>query len=159
MQNYLSRRAAAITPYTAGEQPDKPNIIKLNTNENPYPPSPRAMEALARFDAATLRLYPRPDGGALRSAAAQMHGLPVSHVFCGNGSDEVLGLSFAAFFDGGIVFPDVTYSFYPVWGAAFRHRIPRSRGPQRFFDPGGSALRKRRGARQPQRANGHCAGP
>ena len=119
MKDYLSRKARHIAPYTAGAQPKNKNIIKLNTNENPYPPSPAVLAALASFDATSLRRYPRPDGGALRTAAAQVHSLPESHVFCGNGSDEVLAFAFAAFFNGPVMFPDVTYSFYPVWAAMF----------------------------------------
>ena len=119
MQSYLSKKARGITPYTAGEQPQGSGIIKLNTNENPYPPSPATLDALERFDGARMRLYPRPDGGPLRTAAAQVFGLPESHIFCGNGSDEVLGFAFDAFFDGDIVFPDITYSFYPVWAAYY----------------------------------------
>ena len=119
MQRYLSQKARGITPYTAGAQPQGTDIIKLNTNENPYPPSPAALDALTRLDGARLRLYPRPDGGPLRAAAAQVFDLPESHVFCGNGSDEVLGLAFDAFFDGDILFPDITYSFYPVWAAYY----------------------------------------
>ena len=115
MTEFLSRRAASITPYEAGEQPQGSGIIKLNTNENPYPPSPKALEVLKAFAGERLRLYPRPDGGSLKSAVAQVYGLADDHVFCGNGSDEVLGLAFQAFFDGDIVFPDITYSFYPVW--------------------------------------------
>jgi histidinol-phosphate aminotransferase len=117
--NYLSKKAKSITPYTAGAQPKVKNIIKLNTNENPYPPSPATLEAHATFDAAALRLYPRPDGGKLRSAIAHQYGLDISNVFCGNGSDEVLGFAFDAFFDGDIMFPDITYSFYPVWADLF----------------------------------------
>ncbi len=119
MQRYLSQKARGITPYTAGAQPQGTDIIKLNTNENPYPPSPAALDALARFDGSRLRLYPRPDGGPLRAASATVFNLPESHVFCGNGSDEVLGLAFDAFFDGDILFPDITYSFYPVWAAYY----------------------------------------
>ena len=114
MQKYLSHKAAAITPYTAGAQPVGDNIIKLNTNENPYPPSPKVFEALRDFDAQRLRLYPRPDGGPMKSAVSKVTSLPESHVFCGNGSDEILGFAFYAFFDN-VVFPDITYSFYPVW--------------------------------------------
>ncbi len=115
MAQFLSRKAASITPYEAGEQPQGSGIIKLNTNENPYPPSPKALEVLKNFAGERLRLYPRPDGGSLKSAVAQIYGLTEEHVFCGNGSDEVLGLAFQAFFDGDVVFPDITYSFYPVW--------------------------------------------
>lgn len=119
VQHYLSQKAKRIVPYTAGAQPRAANIIKLNTNENPYPPSPATLAAYAGLDTTALRLYPRPDGGTLRSTVASIHHLPESHVFCGNGSDEVLGFAFAAFFDGPIVFPDITYSFYPVWAALF----------------------------------------
>lgn len=119
MNDYLSNKARGIAPYTAGAQPQHANIIKLNTNENPYPPSPKALSAYQGFDAAKLRLYPRPDGGDFRSAAAQVSGLPESHVFCGNGSDEVLGFAFLAFFNGEIMFPDITYSFYPVWAELY----------------------------------------
>ncbi len=119
MQNFLSSRARVTAPYTAGAQPQQQEMIKLNTNENPYPPSPKALEAYHSFDASRLRLYPHPEGGELREAAAQIAGLPVSHVFCGNGSDEVLGFAFLAFFDGNVVFPDVTYSFYHVWAELY----------------------------------------
>ena len=119
MQNYLSQKALNLVPYTAGAQPKGKDIIKLNTNENPYPPSPKTLDAYRQFDADTLRLYPRTDGGELRTAVADNYGLPISHVFCGNGSDEILGFAFAAFFDGDIMFPDITYSFYTVWAALF----------------------------------------
>jgi histidinol-phosphate aminotransferase len=119
MSGYLSKRANSITPYTAGFQPGGADIIKLNTNENPYPPSPKTLEACRAFDPTRLKLYPKADGGPLRAAVAIVNGVPESHVFCGNGSDEVLAFAFAAFFDGGIIFPDVTYSFYPVWADLF----------------------------------------
>lgn len=129
VQNFLSKRARITAPYTAGAQPQVQNIIKLNTNENPYPPSPAAIEAYRSYDAARLRLYPHPEGGELRTAAAELAGLPESHVFCGNGSDEILGFAFLAFFDGGVVFPDITYSFYPVWAALYD--IPYTQLPVR----------------------------
>ena len=119
MNNYFSRKAATITPYQAGAQPQGSGIIKLNTNENPYPPSPKAREVLAGFNSEYLRLYPRPDSGVLRQAVADVYGLLPQNVFCGNGSDEVLGFAFQAFFDGDVVFPDITYSFYPVWAELF----------------------------------------
>jgi len=119
MNEFLSKKAGSIKPYTAGAQPSETDIIKLNTNENPYPPSPKTLEAYRSFDAAELKLYPRPDGGLLRQAIAKADGVSESHVFCGNGSDEVLAMAFAAFFDGNITFPDVTYSFYPVWADLF----------------------------------------
>ena len=127
--NFLSRRARAIAPYTAGEQPADRKYIKLNTNENPYPPSPRVQEVLRAFDAGTLRLYPRPDADGLRAAIARAEGVEEKNVFCGNGSDEVLALSFPAFFDEGgtACFADLTYSFYEVFAAFFgvkTHIVP-----------------------------------
>jgi len=119
LEQFLSRRAASITPYQAGEQPQGSDIIKLNTNENPYPPSPKALAVLQSFGGEKLRLYPKPDGGVLKSAVAEVYGFDEDYVFCGNGSDEVLGLAFQAFFDENIVFPDITYSFYPVWADLF----------------------------------------
>lgn len=119
MQNFLSSRARVTAPYTAGAQPQDIDIIKLNTNENPYPPSPEAIQAYQDFDASRLRLYPHPEGGELRAAVSALTGLPNSHVFCGNGSDEVLGIAFLAFFDGSILFPDITYSFYKVWAQLY----------------------------------------
>lgn len=119
MENYLSKKASSIKPYTAGAQPTGRNIIKLNTNENPYPPSPKTLAAYKDFDASRLRLYPDTKGGDLRRSIAKLYGLDESYVFCGNGSDEVLALAFNAFFDGDIIFPDITYSFYPVWAEGY----------------------------------------
>ncbi len=119
MQNYLSKKAVGISPYTAGAQPKEKNIIKLNTNENPYPPSPKTLQAYENFDAKKLRLYPRPDGGELRKTIAEIFKLHESYVFCGNGSDEVLGFAYDAFFDKDIMFPNITYSFFPVWADLF----------------------------------------
>ncbi len=118
--NFFSYRARSITPYTAGEQPAG-GFVKLNTNENPYPPSPRVAEAIASFDAARLRLYPQPNADILRDALAASEGVSRENVYCGNGSDEVLALSFAAFFDAerAACFADVTYSFYEVFAAFF----------------------------------------
>ena len=115
MKRYWSNRARKITPYTAGEQPKRENIIKLNTNENPYPPSRKAVEVLQAFDKDRLRLYPNAGSDPVCEAAAKLHGVTPQQIFCGNGSDEVLAIAFQAFFDGDLVFPDITYSFYPVW--------------------------------------------
>ena len=113
---YESELALRLTPYVAGEQPKNRKFIKLNTNENPYPPSPRVAEVLRSFDAASLRLYPDMDATALREAISAVEGVPADWVFCGNGSDEVLAFAFAAFFAGKTVaIPAVTYSFYPVY--------------------------------------------
>ena len=119
MQDFRSKKAKSIKPYTAGAQPKIKNMIKLNTNENPYPPSPKTREAHKNYDAELLRLYPRIDGGELRSTIASLKGIDISYIFCGNGSDEVLAFAFDAFFDSNIMFPDITYSFYPVWADLF----------------------------------------
>lgn len=123
----ISKKAASITPYTPGEQAG--GYIKLNTNENPYPPSPKVNDFLHNVDAEKLRLYPSPDSANLRAAIAQAEGVEPDNVFVGNGSDEVLALAFAALFDADtpVEFADITYSFYPVFAALFDlsyHRIP-----------------------------------
>lgn len=116
MKEFWSGRVRDMIPYVPGEQPKDRKFIKLNTNENPYPPSPRVAQAVA--DAvADLRLYPDPECVALRQAVAQAVGLSAENVFCGNGSDEVLSFAFQAFFDKekAITVPDITYSFYEVF--------------------------------------------
>jgi histidinol-phosphate aminotransferase len=113
----------ALTPYIPGEQPTDKQYIKLNTNENPYSPPPPVLEAIRNAAAETLRLYPDPECNEPRRAIAERYGLQPENVFTGNGSDEVLAFVFAAFFEtaahGGkpILFPDITYSFYPVYAA------------------------------------------
>ena len=119
MKEFWSGRIRGLTPYTPGEQPKDRQFIKLNTNENPYPPSPRALEAIRAAAGEGLRLYPDPEGAALRRALAELHGLRPEQVFVGNGSDEVLAMCFMAFFDRDLVFPDVSYSFYPVYADLF----------------------------------------
>lgn len=111
-----------VTPYVPGEQPKEENIIKLNTNENPYPPAPGVQAALKRLDAERLRLYPEPDCKALAEAIAENYGLKSSQVFTGVGSDDVLAMIFLTFFNSGkpILFPDITYSFYDVWARMLR---------------------------------------
>lgn len=106
-----------VDPYVAGEQPRIRHLIKLNTNENPYDPGEKVKKAIVDFDASCLALYPRPDADELRQALAKHHGLKENQVFIGNGSDEVLALIFLTCFNGKepILFPDVTYSFYPVY--------------------------------------------
>ena len=117
MSRYWSRVARDLTPYVPGEQPQLPNLVKLNTNENPYAPSPRVLEAMRQQIADSLRLYPDPHSDALREAIATFHSVDVSQVFVGNGSDEVLAHAFLALLkhDQPILFPDITYSFYPVY--------------------------------------------
>jgi histidinol-phosphate aminotransferase len=106
-----------LTPYVPGEQPKLDNLVKLNTNENPYGPSPKVLEALKLEAADSLRLYPDPNSDALKAAIAQTHGLESKQVFVGNGSDEVLAHVFQALLkhDKPLLFPDITYSFYPVY--------------------------------------------
>lgn len=118
MKSFLSEKAKNIAPYAAGEQPKDKKYVKLNTNENPYPPSPKALEAYKNFDFSSLNLYPAPDADALRAAIAEAEGVSPENVFCGNGSDEILALCLPAFFDEGgegAAFADITYSFYPVF--------------------------------------------
>lgn len=119
---YLSALTQSLTPYQAGEQPKDRKYIKLNTNENPYPPSPRVVEAMEEA-AQSLRLYPDMDCTALCRAAADVNGVAPNQVFAGNGSDEVLAFAFAAFFAGKrLLAPDITYSFYPVYAKLFGAR-------------------------------------
>ena len=118
MKNYLSKKAQGIVPYVAGEQPKDKKYVKLNTNENPYPPSPKALEAYKNVAFADLRLYPPLSMDKLKSAVAAAEGISPENVFCGNGSDEILAFCFSSFFDPdgqGAAFADVTYSFYPVF--------------------------------------------
>ncbi|WP_372591150.1 histidinol-phosphate transaminase [Guyparkeria sp.] len=114
---FWSDDLAGLTPYVPGEQPKIEGLIKLNTNENPFPPSPRAIEAIRAAADERLRLYPDPTSQALRECLGRHHGVSEDQVFVGNGSDEVLAFLFRALFQRGrpIVFPDITYSFYPVY--------------------------------------------
>lgn len=109
-----------VEPYTPGEQPKETGIVKLNTNENPYPPSPKVNEIHENLD--DLRLYPDPTASALVEAIAQYHKVDSSQVFVGVGSDDVLAMSFLTFFNSQkpILFPDITYSFYDVWAGLYR---------------------------------------
>lgn len=109
-----------VVPYTPGEQPTEKDVIKLNTNENPYPPSPMVTEMHQELE--QLRLYPAPDAKELVDAIAGYHGIDRKQVFVGVGSDDVLAMSFLTFFnsDKPILFPDITYSFYDVWAELFR---------------------------------------
>ena len=111
-----------IQPYVAGEQSKNPNIIKLNANENPYPPSPKVKEVLSNFNTDNLKKYPASDALELKNALAKAYNLNENQIFMGNGSDDVLALCFQAFFcsDKPILFPDLTYSFYPVWCSLFK---------------------------------------
>ncbi len=117
MSKYWSPVVHQLTPYVPGEQPKLSNLIKLNTNENPYGPSPKVIAALQAEAADSLRLYPDPNSDKLKTAIAQYYGLNNHQVFVGNGSDEVLAHVFHALFkhDLPLLFPDITYSFYPVY--------------------------------------------
>ena len=117
MNRYWSKQIEGLDPYTPGEQPQDQQYIKLNTNESPYPPSPTVAEALKTFPCESLRRYPDPESGQLVTALAEYHNVDPQQVFVGNGSDEVLAHAFQAFFrqDYPILFPDISYSFYPVY--------------------------------------------
>lgn len=121
---FWSPEVRELEPYVPGEQPKIQNLLKLNTNENPYPPSPKVVEAVQAVlheQADALRLYPDPDATALKQAIAKQQNIDVSQVFVGNGSDEVLAHIFKAFFlqEEPILYPDITYSFYPVYSQFF----------------------------------------
>lgn len=128
----LSRRLEALTPYVPGEQPQDRSYLKLNTNENPYPPSPRIEAFLRDYDPALLRLYPDPWSLSLRRKIARKYNLAEENVFVGNGSDEILSFVWYAFFDGlygKLLFPEFTYSFFPVYCDFYE--IPYRRIPLR----------------------------
>lgn len=117
MSRFWSAKVNELTPYVPGEQPKVSNLIKLNTNENPYGPSPKVLEVLKAEAADTLRLYPDPNAENLKQALANYYNVTTKHVFVGNGSDEVLAHTFQGLLkqDKPLLFPDITYSFYPVY--------------------------------------------
>ena len=120
MSQYWSALVHTLTPYVPGEQPKLPDLVKLNTNENPYPPSPRVLEAIRDElgeSADSLKLYPDPTGSQLKAAVGRHFGVPPEWVFVGNSSDEVLAHTFQALLkhDKPLLFPDISYSFYPVY--------------------------------------------
>ena len=117
----LLKNIRSVEPYVPGEQPQE-KVIKLNTNENPYPPSPGVQEALDSLDPADFRLYPDPASGVLVKALAENYKVSEDQIFVGVGSDDVLALCFLTFFNSGkpILFPDITYSFYKVWADLYR---------------------------------------
>lgn len=121
MSRFYSDTVKNISPYVPGEQPKDRRFIKLNTNENPYPASPSVVEAIRSVTGLEARLYPDPEAAALRRTLANYHDLEMNQVFVGNGSDEVLAMAFPAFFNrtDTIAFPDITYSFYPVYAAMY----------------------------------------
>lgn len=117
----LLKNIRAVEPYVPGEQPQE-KVIKLNTNENPYPPAPGVQEALDSLDPADFRLYPDPSSGVLVKALAENYKVSEDQVFVGVGSDDVLALCFLTFFNSEkpLLFPDITYSFYKVWAELYR---------------------------------------
>ncbi|TLP77968.1 histidinol-phosphate transaminase [Pseudomonas nitroreducens] len=117
MSKFWSPFVKELVPYVPGEQPKLAKLVKLNTNENPYGPSPKVVAAIQAELNDTLRLYPDPSADRLKQTIAEYHGVKTSQVFVGNGSDEVLAHAFHALFQHGkpLLFPDVTYSFYPVY--------------------------------------------
>ncbi len=123
------RNVRTVTPYVPGEQPDRAGIIKLNTNESPYPPAPGVIAKAAELNGADFRLYPDPDAEGLIQTLADYYGICADQVFVGVGSDDVLAMAFLTFFNSGrpIFFPDITYAFYDVW--ADLYRIPYERKP------------------------------
>lgn len=143
MSRFWSPFVKNLVPYVPGEQPKLSKLTKLNTNENPYSPSPKVLELIRAEVGDTLRLYPDPNSDVLKSAIADYHGVTAAQVFVGNGSDEVLAHVFNGLFQNGkpLLFPDITYSFYPVYcglyqipfeaiplDAAFQIRIEEYRG-------------------------------
>ncbi len=117
MSRFWNSRVRGLDPYVPGEQPRMQRLIKLNTNENPFGPSPKALDAIRQAADEGLRLYPDPEGSELCQAVADFYGIQPTQVFVGNGSDEVLGHIFHGLFqpDEPVLFPDITYSFYPVY--------------------------------------------
>lgn len=122
LTNSWENNVRKVVPYTPGEQPKESGIIKLNTNENPYSPSPRVKAVLDSYDCGNMRLYPDPDSAVLVEAIADRYNISRSQVFVGVGSDDVLSVAFLTFFnsDKPILFPDITYSFYDVWADVYR---------------------------------------
>ena len=125
MSEYWNERTKNLSPYVPGEQPKDRKFIKLNTNENPYPPSLKVIKAVKKAANENLRLYPDPECTQFREAVAKRYNVKTEQVFAGNGSDEILAFAFGAFFENSgssccskalpILFPDITYSFYPVY--------------------------------------------
>ena len=130
------KRVRRVVPYTPGEQPKRQDIIKLNTNECPYPPSPLVKRLTAEYRTDPLRLYPDPDASELVQEIAGYRGVGEEQVFVGVGSDDVLAMAFLAFFNSTkpILFPDITYSYYDVWAELFRipYRRPKLDGTFRL---------------------------
>lgn len=121
MTDLWTKNLRDVEPYVPGEQSKNKNIVKLNANENPYPPSPMVKKALESFDLSELKKYPNANATELKQALADYYNVGIENVFVGNGSDDVIAIAFQSFFnsDKPIVYPDLTYSFYPVWCRLF----------------------------------------
>jgi histidinol-phosphate aminotransferase len=119
MSRFMNSRLCGLSPYTPGEQLALPGLLKLNTNESPYPPSPAVVRAIDTARIEALNLYPDPSATLLTGAIAERYGVRNDQVLAGNGSDEILSFAFQAFTEYGAVFPDITYGFYPVWCALY----------------------------------------
>lgn len=121
MSQYWTNLVSKLDPYVPGEQPQDQHYVKLNTNENPYPPSDKVVQAIDNYNKGDLKLYPDPEATALCETLAKHFDVNRNNVFVGNGSDEVLAHSFQAFFkqDKPLLFPDISYSFYPVYCALY----------------------------------------
>lgn len=119
--NLWEKNLRNIDPYVPGEQSKEKNIVKINANENPYPPSSKAVEAIKNFNCSKLRFYPDANATEFKKAIAEFYNVLPENIFIGNGSDDVLAIAFQSFFnsDKPIVYPDITYSFYPVWCRLF----------------------------------------
>lgn len=122
MSNNWESYVRKVVPYTPGEQPQVTDVVKLNTNENPYPPSPSVRAILEDFEYGKMRLYPDPDSSVLVDAIAKRYNVKSSQVFAGVGSDDVLAIAFMTFFSSEkpVIFPNITYSFYDVWADVYR---------------------------------------
>lgn len=121
MEKLWTENLRNLEPYVPGEQSKEKNIVKLNANENPYPPSPKVFEAVKNFNTESLRLYPNANSTDLKTALADYYNVGIENVFVGNGSDDVIAIAFQALFNSDlpIAYPDLTYSFYPVWCSLF----------------------------------------
>lgn len=121
MENLWTKNLRDIDPYVPGEQSSEKDIVKINANENPYPPSPKVFEVIEKFNASSLRLYPNANATLLKQALADYYNVDIKNVFLGNGSDDVIAIAFQALFNSDlpIAYPDLTYSFYPVWCSLF----------------------------------------
>ncbi|WP_080875417.1 histidinol-phosphate transaminase [Oceanobacillus timonensis] len=149
MSNFWNPLIKQLEPYIPGEQLDDPAIIKLNTNENPFPPSPKVLTAIEEEAKTKLQLYPSPTVDELREEIGNYYGLKKEQVFIGNGSDEVLALGFMTFFEPGkaIKYPDITYSFYPVYAKLYQLDVDEialeedfTISPESFFHSEGGVI-------------------